>query len=231
MFKRIWGESPYRSPTDMGVNMVGHCITDDEVCSEASKQEMIRRYFYTQAEYARGNIDKAAASKLELLLNNIGLDPTDRLPVKPALQKAELTEGPGVAIALPDGTIITGKTTPLLGASSAALLNALKHLAGIDDVVPLIAPVVIEPIQRLKVGYLGNENPRLHTDEVLIALSICAATNPTAELVLKQLPKLANSEAHSSVILSQVDISVFRQLGVHITCEPVYQNKRLFHRK
>jgi uncharacterized protein (UPF0371 family) len=127
--------------------------------------------------------------------------------------------------------MITGKTSPLLGASSAALLNALKHLAGIDDRVPLISPVVIEPIQKLKVGYLGNENPRLHTDEVLIALAICAATNPTAEIVLEQLPKLENSEAHSSVILSQTDTAVFRELGVNITCEPVYQNKRLFHRE
>ena len=230
MFKRIWGDSPYKSPTDMGVNMVGYCITDDEACAEASKQEIIRRFFYTQNEFAKGNMTRSAASKLELLMNNIGLSPADRLPVAPALEKAGRTEGPSVAIELPDGTMITGKTSPLLGASSAALLNALKHLAGIDDKVPLISPVVIEPIQKLKVGYLGNENPRLHTDEVLIALSICAATNPAAVLVLEQLPNLINSEAHSSVMLSQVDIGVFRQLGINITCEPVYQNKRLFHR-
>jgi uncharacterized protein (UPF0371 family) len=149
----------------------------------------------------------------------------------PALKKADDTDGPCVAIELPDGTIITGKTSPLLGASSAALLNALKHLAGIDDKVPLISPAIIEPIQKLKVGYLGNENPRLHTDEVLIALAISTATNPMAELVLEQMPKLMNAEAHSSVILSQVDIGVFRQLGVNITCEPVYQYKRLFYRK
>ena len=230
MFKRIWGESPYKSPTDMGVNMVGYCITDDDACTEASKQEIIRRYFYTQNEFAKGNITRSAASKLELLMNNIGLSPADRMPVTPALEKAERTEGPSVAIELSDGTIITGKTSPLLGASSAALLNALKHLADIDDKVPLISPSVIEPIQKLKVGYLGNENPRLHTDEVLVALAICAATNPAAVLVLEQLPNLANSEAHSSVMLSQTDIGVFRQLGINITCEPVYQNKRLFHR-
>jgi len=164
-------------------------------------------------------------------MNNSGLSSEDRPPVKPALNKADLTGGPCVAIELPDGTLITGKTSELLGASSAALLNALKHLAGIDDKVPLISPTVIAPIQKLKVGYLGNENPRLHTDEVLIALAISTATNPMAGLVLEQLPKLKNSEAHSSVILSQVDIGVFRQLGVTITCEPVYQNKRLFHRK
>ena len=230
MFTRIWGESPYLSPTDMGVNMVGYCISDDAICSEASKQEIIRRYFYTQLDFAKGNVQKSAVSKLELLMNNSGLSSIDRLPVTAALRKADVTEGPCVAIELPDGSLITGKTSDLLGASSAALLNALKHLAGIDDKVPLISPVVIEPIQKLKVGYLGNENPRLHTDEVLIALAISTATNPTAELVLEQLPKLRNAEAHSSVILSQVDIGIFRQLGVNITCEPVFQNKRLFHK-
>ena len=230
MFKRIWGESPYNSPTDMGVNMAGDCIIDEEVCAEASKQEIIRRYFAVQRDYATGNGGKAAASKLELLMSNIGISPDERPPVRYALQKAELTGGPCACIILPDGTVVTGKTSSLLGASSAALLNALKHLAGIGDRVPLIAPTVIEPIQKLKVGYLGNENPRLHTDEVLITLSICAPTNPMAELVLDQLPKLRNSEAHSSVILSQVDINVFRQLGVNITCEPVYQSKNLFHK-
>ena len=231
MFTRIWGKSPYRSPTDMGVNMVGHCILNDEICTEASKQEIIRRYFNTMLDFAKGNGKKSDVSKLELLMNNTGLLPYDRKPVTPALKKAEMTGGPCVAIELPDGTIITGKTSPLLGASSAALLNALKHLARIDDRVLLISPVVIEPIQKLKVGYLGNENPRLHTDEVLVALAMSTATNPTAELILEQLPKLKNSEAHSSVILSQVDFGVFRQLGINVTCEPLYQNKRLFHRK
>ena len=231
MFKRIWGKSPYKSPTDMGVNMAGFCISDDDVCAEASKQELIRRYFYTQLDYAKGNVVESAVTKLELLINNSGFSTNERVPVAPALEKAKQTKGPCVAIELPDGTLITGKTSDLLGASSAALLNALKYLAGIDDRVPLISPVIIEPIQKLKVGYLGNENPRLHTDEVLIALAISTATNPTAELVLEQLPKLEFSEAHSSVILSQVDIGVFRQLGVNITCEPVYQNKRLYHRK
>ena len=230
MFTRIWGESPYLSPTDMGVNMVGHCISNDDICAEASKQEIIRRYFLTQLDYTRGNVQKSAVLKLELLMSNSGLSPEDRPPVKTALKKAEITEGPSVAIELPDGTLITGKTSPLLGASSAALLNALKHLADIDDKVPLISPAIIEPIQKLKVGYLGNENPRLHTDEVLIALAISTATNPTAELILRQLPKLKYSEAHSSVILSYVDIGIFRHLGINITCEPVYQNKRLFHR-
>ncbi|MCL2819679.1 MAG: DUF1846 domain-containing protein [Oscillospiraceae bacterium] len=227
MFTRIWGESPYRSPTDMGVNMIGYCI-DDEICTNAAKQEIIRRYFNTQLDYARGKVQKSALSKLELLMNNTGIKPEERPPVKPALQKAEDAKCPCVALELPDGTIITGRTSSLLGASSAALLNALKHLAGIDDDVLLISPTEIKPIQKLKVGYLGNENPRLQTEEVLLALAINAATNKTAELVMEQLTNLRRSEAHSSVILSQIDIAVFRRLGVNITCEPVYQNKRLF---
>jgi len=230
MFTRIWGESPYRSPTDMGVNMVGFCI-DDEICNNASKQEIIRRYFNTQLDYAKGKVQKSALSKLELLMNNSEILPEERHPVKPALKKAEEAGSPCVAIELPDGTIITGRTSSLLGASSAALLNALKHLAGIDDDVLLISPSEIEPIQKLKVGYLGNENPRLQSDEVLLALAINAASNDVAELVLEQLPKLKRSEAHSSVILSLIDIAVFRQLGVNMTCEPVYQNKRLFQRR
>jgi len=229
MFTRIWGESPYLSPTDMGVNMIGYCISDQEICDEAATQEIIRRYFNTKLDYAKGNVTKSAVSKLELLMNNSGLTPDDRPPVRPALQKTVETGSPSVAIELPDGMIVTGKTSNLLGASSAALLNALKYLAKIDDEVLLISPVIIEPIQLLKVGFLGNENPRLHTDEVLVALSISTVTNPVAQLILEQLPKLKNSEAHSSVILSQVDIGIFRQLGVNITCEPVYPNKRLFH--
>ena len=230
MSTRIWGESPYRSPTDMGVNMIGFCI-DDDICTNASKQEIIRRYFTTQLDYARGKVQKSALSKLELLMNNTNISPDERVPVKPALKKAQESGSPCVAIELPDGTIITGRTSSLLGASSASLLNALKYLADVDDDVLLISPNEIEPIQKLKVGYLGNENPRLQSDEILLALAINAATNEVAELVLEQLPKLNRSEAHSSVILSQIDIAVFRQLGVNMTCEPVYQNKRLFQRK
>jgi uncharacterized protein (UPF0371 family) len=228
MFTRIWGGSPYLSPTDMGVNMVGFCIADIDICLEAAKQEIIRRYYLTYLEHVKGNLTKSAVSKLELLMNNSGLTPEDRPPVLPALNKAKQTESPCVAIKLPDGKIVTGKTSELLGASSAALLNALKYLAGVEDSELLILPAEIEPIQKLKVGYLGNENPRLNTDEVLIALAISTATNPTVELVLEQLKRLKNSEAHSSVILSHVDISVFKQLGINITCEPVFQNNRLF---
>ena len=230
MFKRIWGDSPYSSPTDMGVNMIAACIVDGDVCAEAAKQEIIRRYFSTQRDLTIGSGDKSASSKVQLIMNNIGLVPEDRVPVNPAREKAEKTENPAAAIQLADGTVITGKTSPLLGASSAALLNALKHLAGIEDEVHLISPAVIEPIQKLKVGYLGNENPRLHTDEVLIALSINALTDPVAAKVLKQLPKLKHAEAHTSVIISHVDTKVFRQLGVNVTCEPVFQTKRLFRK-
>jgi len=228
---RNWGESPYRSPTEMGVNTVAECIVDDLACENAARQEVIRRSFAVQCDHARGIATESAVTKLDLIMNSAGLEAHDRRPVLLANIRAEQTDGPCVAIVLPDDTLITGKTTPLLGASSAALLNALKHLAGIDDAGLLLAPSVITPIQKLKVGYLGNENPRLHTDEVLLALSVSSTDKPDAGLALEQLSKLRNSEAHSTVILSQVDIKVFRQLGVNITCEPVYQNKRLFHRK
>jgi len=212
------------------VNMVGFCI-DDEICTNAAKQEIIRRYFNIRLDYAKGKVQKPALSKLELLMNNTGILPEERPPVVVALKKAEETGCPCVAIELPDGVIITGKTSSLLGASSAALLNALKYLSNVDDEELLISPTEIKPIQKLKVGYLGNENPRLQTEEVLLALAINAATNKTAQTVLEQLTNLRRSEAHSSVILSQVDIAVFRQLGINITCEPVYQNKRLFQRR
>jgi len=231
IFKTFWGVSPYKSPTDMGVNMVGFCITDEAVCAEASKQEIIRRYFGAQCDFAAGLIDRSPVNKLELLMNNSETSVLDRLVVGAARDKATATDSPSAAMELVDGAIVTGKTSALLGASAAALLNALKHLAGIDPKMPIISPVVIEPIQNLKVGFLGNDNPRLHTDEVLIALAICAATSPIAEMVLKQLPKLDKAEFHSTVILSQVDINVLRQLGVNVTCEPVYQTKRLFHKR
>lgn len=227
IFKKIWGDTPYLSPTDMGVNMVGNCIIDDGVCRRAASQEIVRRYYDIRQDVLMGRADKSCVQKLELLMNHVGISTEDRPVVKSALDKAADSGSPAVAIELPNGTVITGKTSSLLGASSAALLNALKVLAGIHDEVHLISPVVIEPIQKLKIGFLGNNNPRLHTDEVLIALSICAATNPTAALVLEHLPKLKNSEAHSSVILSQVDVNVFKKLGIHITCEPQHQKKRV----
>ena len=228
---RIFGESAYKSPTDMGVNMAGYCITDDEACREASKQEIIRRYYAAACSLRQGLGTPEEVRKIELIMNSIGLSSDDRPVVAKALEKAEKTGGPAVAIELPDGTIITGKTSSLLGASSACLMNALKYLAGIDKKLLLIAPGVIEPIQHLKVEHLGNHNPRLHTDELLIALSICAVTNPLVELAIDQLDKLRGCEAHSTVILSRVDEILFCKLGVNITYEPRYQAKKLYHKK
>ena len=228
---RIFGESAYKSPTDMGVNMAGYCITDDEACREASKQEIIRRYYAAACSLRQGLGTPEEVRKIELIMNSIGLSADDRPVVAKALEKAEKTGGPAVAIELPDGKIITGKTSSLLGASSACLMNALKYLAGIDKKLLLIAPGVIEPIQHLKVEHLGNHNPRLHTDELLIALSICAVTNPLVELAIDQLDKLRGCEAHSTVILSRVDENLFSKLGVNITYEPRYQAKKLYHAK
>ena len=230
ILEKITGSSPYKSPTDMGVNMAGNCIIDDEVCREASKQEIVRRYYHAMCEQREGRIAEDVVYKLELVMNQAGVTVEDRHVVRPALERAEETGMPAAAIELGDGKIITGKTSSLLGASAAVLLNALKHLGGISHTMPLISPIVIEPIQNLKTRHLGNLNPRLHTDEILIALSICAATNPTAELALRQLPKLRGCEAHSSVILSPVDETTFRKLGVNLTCEPKYQTKKLYHK-
>lgn len=230
IFKKIWGNSPYKSPTDMGVNMVGACITDDDAVCMASKQEIIRRYYHQLCEQRTGRSADAAVYKIELLMSKAGVSIEDRFVGVAARKRAEDTGMPAAAIELADGTIITGKTSSLLGASSAVLLNALKHLGGINHDMHLISPIIIEPIQHLKVVHLGNYNPRLHTDETLIALSMSAATNPTAELAMKQLEKLRGCEAHSSVILSQVDDSVFKKLGVNLTCEPKYQTKKLYHK-
>ncbi len=230
MFEMILGESPYKSPTDMGVNMVGNCIFDDEACCEASKQEIIRRYYTALCKAKKGeeNVEEEIR-RLELLMKKASITTDYRKVVKPALEKAQTTGNPATCMELPDGSIITGKTSSLLGASAALILNALKALAGIADDILLISPVVIEPIQKLKVNHLGNENPRLHTDEVLLALSICAATNPTAQHALEQLKKLKGCEVHSSVILSGVDMSTFKKLGINVTCEPTYQTKNLYH--
>ena len=224
MFEKIVDECPYKSPTDMGVNMAGNCIVDDEACREASRQEIVRRYYTALCGQRQGTVQEDEVYKLELLMKKAGVTASDRSVVEPALEKAEETGAPAAAMELPDGRIVTGRTSDLLGACSALLLNALKTLAGISDEIHLISPVIIEPIQHLKVDHLGNRNPRLHTDEILIALSICAATNPTAELAMEQLSALRGCEVHSSVILSQVDEKVFRRLGVNITCEPRYES-------
>ena len=224
------GRSPYRSPTDMGVNMAGFCITDDEVVQEASKAEIIRRYFAAMCNRTKGLSDGAEAEKIKLLMNMVGISAEDRPARAQALKRAEETGEPAAAIRIPDGTVVTGKTSKLMGATSAMLLNALKVLGGINDNCHLMSPSIIEPVQDLKVNHLGNNNPRLHTDEVLVALSICAATNPTAEIAMQQLEKLKGCEAHSTVILSPVDEGLLKKLGVNLTCEPNYQTKKLYHK-
>ena len=230
IFTHIAGESPYHSPTDMGVNMAGYCITDDAVVQAAAKQEIIRRYYAGLCQRRQGLADDAMVYKLELLMKQCGVSSADRPVVAAALDRAEQTGAPAAAIQLHDGRLLTGKTSSLLGSTSAVLLNALKALGGIPKDVHLISPIVIEPIQDLKVNHLGNHNPRLHTDEVLIALTISAATNPTAELAMQQLQKLRGCELHSTVILSQVDDSTLKKLGVNVTCEPKYQTKKLYHK-
>ncbi len=230
MFEKIYGSSPYKSPTDMGVNMAGFCITDDEVCRQASYNEIIRRHFAAKCAVRNGQSEGNDLYKIELIMSKLGLTDEMRAPVPAAREKAELTGKPAMAMELADGRMVTGKTTDLLGPGSAMLLNALKLLAGIPEEVLLISPTIIEPIQRLKVNHMGNKNPRMHTDELLIALSICATTDKNAALALEQLEKLKDAEVHSTVMLSRVDENVFKKLGTNLTCDPVYQTKKLYHR-
>ncbi len=229
MMTRIFGKCPYKSPTDMGVNQAGNAIYDDEAVRAAAGQEIIRRYYKTACARCRGKAELPEVQKIELLLSEAGLTPTDRPVVGASHAVAERTGRPAVAIQLPDGHIVTGKTTQLLGASSAALLNALKYLARIPDEVNLISPTVIEPIQHLKVEHLGSCNPRMHTDELLIALSICAVSDEYASLAMDELVNLRGSEIHSTVILAHADDKLFGKLGAHVTCEPVFEEKKLYH--
>ncbi len=226
MLEKILGVCPYKSPTDMGVNMAGNCILDDEATKNASKQEIIRRYYTALCDHKKGRITEDVILKLELLMNKAGVSTSERSVVEPALNRERESNTPCAAIELRDGRIITGKTSSLLGASAALMLNSLKALAGLDDEIELISPFIIEPIQKLKTQHLGNRNPRLHTDEVLIALSICAATDKNAELAMQQLSKLRGCDVHSTVILSSVDVKVFKRLGINLTCEPLYQEKK-----
>ena len=223
IFERILGYCPYKSPTDMGVNMVGNCIIDDEMVREASRQEIIRRYYSILCDQKQGKLPDEVALKLELLMKKAGVDVSSRKVVAAALLRAEETGLPAAAMELPDGRIVTGKTSNLLGASAALLLNALKAIGNMPDDLHLISPVAIDPIQHLKVDHLGNRNPRLHTDETLIALSISAVTNPLAEQAMEQLSKLRGCDVHSTVILSPVDEKTFKRLGINLTCEPRYK--------
>ena len=227
--ERMLGSCPYKSPTDMGVNMAGNCIFDKEAVHEAANNEIIRRYYDSLCKRSRGEADDTEIMKIELLMEKAGANVSDRACIAAANSRAEETSGPAAAIELPDGRVITGKTTSLLGASSALLLNALKAMAGIPKELRLIPKNVIEPVQDLKVDALGNHNPRLHTDEVLIALCISAVTDENAKKAMEQLKNLRNCEAHSSVMLSSVDINIFKKLGVNLSCEPKYQTKKLYH--
>ena len=230
MYEGILGECPYKSPTDMGVNMAGNCIFDDEAVRDASRREIIRRYYNALCNQRKGNNCETEINKIKLIMKNSGIDIASERPcIKAALDKAEATGAPAASIQLCDGRIVTGKTSTLLGASSAVLVNAVKALAGIDDDKDIISPEVLGPVQKLKVENLGGHNPRLHTDEVLIALAITAATSAEAKKAMEALALLKNAELHSSVILSPVDVATFRKLGINLTCEPVYQTKKLYH--
>lgn len=233
MFELIAGKSPYRSPTDMGVNMAGNCIIDDEVCREASLKEIVRRYYKCMCDQKVSGVVKQDRFKLELLMNQAGIAPGDREVEKKAAACSEAIDGaPAAAIELADGSIVTGKTGPLLGAASSALLNALKRLAGIDQEIDLVSSKAIEPIQQLKTTYLGSKNPRLHTDEILIALSSSAYENPIAAAAMRELPKLRGCDIHTTVILSGVDIDTLKKLGLNLTSTPHYEEEdRMYHKR
>ena len=229
--EKITGTCPYQSPTDMGVNMAGFCITDDDAVCDAAKQEIVRRYYDARCQRVLCKVDDETVYKCEMIMAQAGITIDFRRVVAPALRAAEQTGKPAVCIELPNGKLVTGKTTPLLGSSSAALLNSLKELAGIPDEIKLISQEIIEPVCRLKTEFLGNHNPRLHTDETLIALSICAAQDDTAKRALEALPQLRGAELHSTVVLPAVDAATFKKIGLNVTCEPVYESKKLYKAK
>ena len=231
LLEKLTGTTPYESPTDMGVNMAGFCITDDAVCRAAAQQEIIRRYFKAQVEEARAGLGTEQSERAAVIMAKAGIKVEDRPVVAPARQRAEETGEPASAMQLHDGTMITGRTAPLLGYSAAMLLNALKHLAGIDDDIHLLSPESIEPIQTLKTKHLGSKNPRLHTDEVLIALSVSAAKDDNARKALEQIKELAGCDVHTTTILGSVDEGIFRNLGVLVTSDPVFARKKALYQK
>jgi len=231
LLEKLTGTTPYQSPTDMGVNMAGFCITDDAVCRAAAQQEIIRRYFKAQVEEARAGLGTEQSERAAVIMAKAGIKVEDRPVVAPARQRAEETGQPASAMQLHDGTMITGRTAPLLGCSAAMLLNALKHLAGIDDDIHLLSPESIEPIQTLKTKHLGSKNPRLHTDEVLIALSVSAAKDDNARKALEQIKELAGCDVHTTTILGSVDEGIFRNLGVLVTSDPVFARKKALYQK
>ncbi|GAA1124610.1 DUF1846 domain-containing protein [Citricoccus alkalitolerans] len=231
LLEQLTGSSPYASPTDMGVNLAGSCIVDDEVCREASRQEIVRRYYKALVDERSNDREADISERVAMVMSRAGCRTEDRAVVAPALAIEEATDAPGSAIELADGTIVTGKTSGLLGCSAAMLLNALKHLAGIEDGVHLLSPAAIEPIQTLKTEHLGSRNPRLHTDEVLIALSVSAASDPNARRALDELRNLTGCDVHTTTILGTVDEDIFRNLGMLVTSEPRFQRKALYRKR
>ncbi len=221
LFEEIYGENPYKSPTDMGVNMVGFCINDDDVCRDASKNEIVRRYFEALGRFVTGDCDESEVSKIKLLFKQAKIDTNYRRPTVAARERAEKSGRPCSAIELADGSIITAETSELLGPSAALILNAIKHFAGIDHGVKLIPQSMIEPIQHTKINYLRSHNPRLHTDEVLVALSVLSTHDENCRLALEKLPELNRCQVHSTVMLGEVDHKIFKKLGVGLTCDPV----------
>ena len=230
IFERIQGTSPYKSPTDMGVNMAGFAIVDDDCCQQASRQEILRRYYAAMVSRAQGKCDEVPVRKLELVMQQGGVTAEICPAVAAALRKAEETGAPAGAMVLPDGKVVTGKTSELLGASASLLLNALKHMAGIDPELDLISSSVIAPISHMKTAHLGHHNPRLHSDEVLIALAMSGVTNPFADRVQDKLQSLRGCDAHFSVIINDEDASLYKNLGINVSCEPKYEVKKLYHK-
>lgn len=229
-FERILNKSPYASPTDMGVNMVGYSIVDEDAAIEASKQEIIRRYYQTLVDFKAERVSEQAVKKIELLMNEVGVTPADRKVVIAAREKAELTASPALAIQLPNGEMVTGKTSDLLKPTATVLLNAIKQIANIDDETLLIEPNYIRPIQELKADYLDKSNTRLDASEILNALAITAQDSPLATRAMKELGQLNGSEAHSTVILSDEDKSVLRKLGINLTFDPIYQHNKFYQK-
>ncbi len=230
MMEKIAGESPYKSPTDMGVNMAGYAIVDDEACREASNNEIVRRYFSAAVEQKRTGVEDCGLNKIEMLMNKAGIT-TNLSPARSAaLLKAETTGKPAGAMQLPDGKVVTGKTGNLLGAASALLMNALKGVSGVDDDVDVISDDVLEPICHLKTEHLGNRNPRLHSNETLLALTISSSTNPLAELLIDNADKLRGCDAYFSVIISSTDEKLYKTLGINVCCEPKYEQHRYYHK-
>lgn len=229
LFEGIYGENPYKSPTDMGVNMVGYCIEDDAVCALASKNEIIRRYYASLIKMAEGFCDEGEVNKIRLLMSHLKMDTSLRRTIAVAHQRRDETGRMAAAIELEDGTIVSAKSGELLGCSSALLLNVTKYLAGIDHSIKLIPQSMIEPIQKTKVEYLGAKNPRLHTDEVLVALSVLSDTDDNCRRALAQLPKLRGCQVHSTVMLGAVDRKIFNKLGIEFTCDPVRKEVTPIH--